>query len=158
MPRQGVRLPVNRCGNLMGRMTASLSDSLAISSPATSSQRTLGLSTMMALARPDLSFLTSGSCSSPSSSFLCGQQSSDGDEGQWQTQRALIPSSSRTTICHPIRANRTASAFLSSVGEVFLEHLCTADVLDDFGLDELFRLVVLLVYKACQTKNKEIMG
>lgn len=48
IPRQGVRLPVKRCGNLMGRMTASLSDSLAPSRPATSSQRTFGVSDKMA--------------------------------------------------------------------------------------------------------------
>src|SRR6266851_1781489 len=68
MPRQGVRLPVNKWGNLMGKMTASFNASLAISSPATSSQRTFGLSTRIALVRPARSFFTSGSPSS--SSFL----------------------------------------------------------------------------------------
>lgn len=48
MPRHGVRLPVKRWGNLIGRMTASLSASLADSSPATSSQRTLGVSDRIA--------------------------------------------------------------------------------------------------------------
>lgn len=37
MPLQGLRLPVKNCGNLTGRMTASLRASLAPSSPATSS-------------------------------------------------------------------------------------------------------------------------
>lgn len=69
IPRHGVRFPVNRCGNLMGRMTASFNDSLAASRPATSSHRTFGLSATMALANPARSFFVSGSVPS-SSSFL----------------------------------------------------------------------------------------
>jgi hypothetical protein len=44
MPDQGLRLPVKNCGNLTGRMTASLSASLAPSRPATSSHLTFGFS------------------------------------------------------------------------------------------------------------------
>lgn len=38
------KVPVNKCGNLMGRMTASLRASFAASNPATSSQRMFGFS------------------------------------------------------------------------------------------------------------------
>ena len=69
IPRQGVRLPTNRCGNLMGRITASFSESLAASRPATSSHLTLGVSDRIAEASPALSFFVSAS-SSVSSSFL----------------------------------------------------------------------------------------
>jgi hypothetical protein len=48
MPLQGLRLPVKNCGNLTGRITASLRASLAPSSPATSSHFTLGFSVMIA--------------------------------------------------------------------------------------------------------------
>merc|ERR1719357_1492358 len=48
IPRHGFRLPVNKWGNFMGRMTASLRDSLAISSPATSLHLMLGFSMTMA--------------------------------------------------------------------------------------------------------------
>jgi hypothetical protein len=36
IPFQGRRLPVNKCGNLIGNITASFNDSLAFSKPATS--------------------------------------------------------------------------------------------------------------------------
>ena len=39
-----VNKPTNRCGNLMGRITASFRDSFATCKPATSSQRMLGVS------------------------------------------------------------------------------------------------------------------
>jgi hypothetical protein len=48
IPFQGVRLPVKRWGNLIGRMTASLRDSLAAERPATSDHWTLGVSDRMA--------------------------------------------------------------------------------------------------------------
>ena len=48
MPLQGVRFPTNKWGNLMGKITASLSASLAPSSPAISSHRTFGFSDNMA--------------------------------------------------------------------------------------------------------------
>ncbi|KAG5459278.1 MAG: hypothetical protein BJ554DRAFT_338 [Olpidium bornovanus] len=51
MPFHGVRLPVKRWGNLTGRITASLSASLAPSSPATSSHLTLGFTESTAPAR-----------------------------------------------------------------------------------------------------------
>lgn len=51
MPFHGVRLPVKRCGNLIGRMTASFRASLADSSPAMSSHFTFGFSCRMALLR-----------------------------------------------------------------------------------------------------------
>ena len=67
IPLHGVRLPVNRCGNLMGRMTASFNEALAVSRPATSSHLTLGFSERIAPRSESLSFFASGS---PSSSFL----------------------------------------------------------------------------------------
>ena len=69
MPFHGCRLPVNRCGNLMGRMTASFRASLAPSRPATSSHRMLGFSVRMAPESAPRSFFESASCS-PSSSSL----------------------------------------------------------------------------------------
>lgn len=74
IPFHGVRLPVKRCGNLIGRMTASLSEAFAPSRPATSSHLTLGFSVRMAPARPARSFLVSGSWSSSSPSFLYARQ------------------------------------------------------------------------------------
>jgi hypothetical protein len=65
IPLHGVLLPVNNCGNLMGKMTASLSASFACANPATSSQATLGDSDKIAPCSPDRSFLISGSSSSP---------------------------------------------------------------------------------------------
>lgn len=41
-------VPVNKCGNLIGKMTASFSASLAESNPATSDHCTLGFSITMA--------------------------------------------------------------------------------------------------------------
>lgn len=71
IPLQGVRLPVNRWGNLMGRITASLSDALAPSRPATSSHLTFGFSDKIAPVRAPRNFFISGSWSpSPSPSFL----------------------------------------------------------------------------------------
>src|SRR5690242_2056225 len=70
MPFHGCRLPVKRCGNLMGRMTASLSASLAPSRPATSSHRMLGFSVRMAPERAPRSFFESASCSPSSSSLV----------------------------------------------------------------------------------------
>mmetsp|Transcript_14438 Transcript_14438/g.31822 ORF Transcript_14438/g.31822 Transcript_14438/m.31822 type:complete len:207 (+) Transcript_14438:896-1516(+) len=49
IPFQGLRLPVNSCGKRVGRMTASFSASLAISSPATSSHFTFGFSEIILL-------------------------------------------------------------------------------------------------------------
>ena len=60
-------MPVKRCGNLMGNMTASLSASFACSRPATSSHRMFGFSDRMAPASAPRSFLES---TSPSSSSL----------------------------------------------------------------------------------------
>ncbi|ANB14951.1 hypothetical protein AWJ20_2568 [Sugiyamaella lignohabitans] len=48
IPDVGFRFPVNKCGNFTGRITASLSASLAPSKPAISSHRTLGFSERMA--------------------------------------------------------------------------------------------------------------
>lgn len=64
MPRHGVRFPVKRWGNLIGRITASLRDAFAPSKPATSSHFTFGFSARMAFERPARSFLSSGSLSS----------------------------------------------------------------------------------------------
>lgn len=52
IPLHGVLLPVKSCGNLMGRITASFSASLACARPATSSHATLGDSLIMAFDRP----------------------------------------------------------------------------------------------------------
>jgi len=70
MPFHGVRLPVNRWGNLMGNITASFNDALAPSRPATSSHLTCGLSDKIAPESPALNFFVSGSTSPSSSSFL----------------------------------------------------------------------------------------
>ena len=61
IPLQGLRFPVKRCGNLMGRMTASLRASLARSKPATSDHLILGVS--ITIAPPSLAciFFFSGS-------------------------------------------------------------------------------------------------
>lgn len=48
MPFQGVRFPVKKWGNLIGRMTASFKASLAESRPAMSVHFTSGFSTTMA--------------------------------------------------------------------------------------------------------------
>nr|AAX28571.1 unknown [Schistosoma japonicum] len=48
MPLQGVRFPVNRCGNFIGKITASFRASFADSKPITSSQLILGFSVTMA--------------------------------------------------------------------------------------------------------------
>ena len=69
IPRQGVRLPVNKCGNLMGRITASFSASLAESSPATSSHDTFGVSDIMADISAPRSFFASASSPSPALPF-----------------------------------------------------------------------------------------
>ena len=61
IPLHGLRLPVNRWGNLMGRMTASLSDSLARSKPATSDHLMLGFSMTMASCSFVIIFFFSGS-------------------------------------------------------------------------------------------------
>ena len=65
MPFHGLRLPTNSCGNLMGRMTASFSASLAPSSPATSSHFTLGFSVTMAPASDPFSLDASPSSPPP---------------------------------------------------------------------------------------------
>jgi hypothetical protein len=51
IPFHGLRLPVNNCGNLIGNITASLSDSFADSRPATSSHLTFGFSITIAPVR-----------------------------------------------------------------------------------------------------------
>ena len=66
MPFHGVRFPVNKWGNLMGRMTASFKDALAPSRPATSSHLMLGFSETIAADKPARNFFTSGSSSSSS--------------------------------------------------------------------------------------------
>lgn len=70
IPLQGCRFPVKRCGNLIGKMTASFKASLAPSSPATSSHLMLGLSVRIAPVKAPRNFLDSGSSSSSSES-LC---------------------------------------------------------------------------------------
>lgn len=73
IPLQGVRLPVNRCGNFIGKMTASFNASLAASKPATSLQWTFGFSVKIAPANADRSFLISAS------SFLLDLESSESE-------------------------------------------------------------------------------
>lgn len=48
IPFQGIRLPVNKWGNLIGKMTASFNASFAASKPATSDHFTCGFSTTIA--------------------------------------------------------------------------------------------------------------
>src|SRR6267378_3092727 len=127
MPRQGVRFPVNRCGNLIGRITASFSDSLATSSPATSSQRMFGLSTRIALVRPARSFFTSGSWSPSSSSFLlhgayyAHSLCSNRDKlHKWHSLFALPTS---PPVRHSVRPNRPSCAFITCLGQMVFELL-----------------------------------
>ena len=61
IPRHGVRFPVKRWGNFIGRMTASFNEAFALSKPATSSHFTFGASVMMAPERPARNFFVSGS-------------------------------------------------------------------------------------------------
>jgi hypothetical protein len=71
IPFHGVRFPVKRWGNLIGRMTASFKEFFAASRPATSSHLILGFSVRIAPDSPARSFFVSGSWSSSSSpSFL----------------------------------------------------------------------------------------
>mmetsp|Transcript_22933 Transcript_22933/g.54284 ORF Transcript_22933/g.54284 Transcript_22933/m.54284 type:complete len:237 (+) Transcript_22933:624-1334(+) len=76
IPDHGVRPPpAKSCGNLIGRITASLSASLADSRPATSSHLMLGFSVMIVAFRLSLIFVLSfPSLSSPSAAafFLTG--------------------------------------------------------------------------------------
>mmetsp|Transcript_126276 Transcript_126276/g.188443 ORF Transcript_126276/g.188443 Transcript_126276/m.188443 type:complete len:253 (-) Transcript_126276:90-848(-) len=65
IPLHGLRLPVKSWGNRMGRITASLRDSFATSSPATSSQWTFGFSLTIALMRFPFILSRSPSSSSP---------------------------------------------------------------------------------------------
>lgn len=67
MPFHATRLPVNKCGNLIGRMTASFSASLAPSRPATSDHLTFGFSRIIAPSSCPCNFFFSGS--SPSESL-----------------------------------------------------------------------------------------
>jgi hypothetical protein len=61
IPFQGCRFPTKRCGNLIGKMTASFRASFAASNPATSSHFMFGLSVRIAPARAPRNFLASGS-------------------------------------------------------------------------------------------------
>lgn len=72
MPFHGLRAPVNNCGNLIGKMMASLSASLALSRPATSSHLTLGFSVTMEPASAFYIFLFSSSSPSFFSFFFAG--------------------------------------------------------------------------------------
>lgn len=51
IPLQGVLFPVNKCGNFIGKITASFNESFAASNPATSSHLIFGVSVMMAPVR-----------------------------------------------------------------------------------------------------------
>lgn len=70
IPFQATRLPVKRCGNLIGRMTASFSASFAPSKPATSDHLIFGFSTTIAPSNFDWSFFFSGSSPSESLSLF----------------------------------------------------------------------------------------
>mmetsp|Transcript_3165 Transcript_3165/g.4630 ORF Transcript_3165/g.4630 Transcript_3165/m.4630 type:complete len:255 (+) Transcript_3165:571-1335(+) len=61
IPFQGLRSPLKSCGNLIGKITASLSASLAAWRPATSSQCTLGLFLRMAPSNPARNLFRSAS-------------------------------------------------------------------------------------------------
>ena len=80
IPRHGCLFPVNKCGNFIGRITASLRASLADSSPATSSHLMLGFSTMIASFNLLSIFFFSGSSSS--------SELSDPDVGKYQNKRS----------------------------------------------------------------------
>mmetsp|Transcript_11955 Transcript_11955/g.21720 ORF Transcript_11955/g.21720 Transcript_11955/m.21720 type:complete len:221 (-) Transcript_11955:192-854(-) len=71
IPLNGRRFPVNNCGNRVGRITVSFSDSFARSRPATSSHFTSGVSVTMAPDNAPRSFVFSASSSSsPSPLFF----------------------------------------------------------------------------------------
>lgn len=70
MPFHGIRLPVNKCGNLIGKITASFNASFAPSKPATSDHLTCGFSITMAPSSLLCNFFFSGSSESDSSSPL----------------------------------------------------------------------------------------
>merc|ERR1719357_330712 len=73
MPRHGFLFPVKRCGNLIGRITASFNASFAASRPATSLHLILGFSiTIASLSFPCIFFFSGSSSSSESEplSFL----------------------------------------------------------------------------------------
>ena len=69
IPFHGCRLPVNKCGNLTGRITASRRAALALSRPATSSHFTLGFSRTMAPSSAPRNLCRSGSSSSSAGAF-----------------------------------------------------------------------------------------
>ncbi len=102
MPFHGCLLPVKRCGNLIGRMTASFSASLAWSRPATSSHLMLGLSDSMAPARAPRSFFASGSCSSSSSSLQVVVLVSNLLLQLAELHALTCDCRRRTTLCHSI--------------------------------------------------------
>lgn len=67
IPFHGVLFPVKRCGNFMGKITASFKASLAASSPAISDHLTLGLTPRILSSRAACSFFFSESPSSSDS-------------------------------------------------------------------------------------------
>uniref|UniRef100_A0A2M4AEB4 Uncharacterized protein n=1 Tax=Anopheles triannulatus TaxID=58253 RepID=A0A2M4AEB4_9DIPT len=69
IPFQGMRLPVNMCGNLIGRITASFSAALAPSSPATSDHLMFGRSITIELSSFCCSCFFSGLSESESELF-----------------------------------------------------------------------------------------
>ncbi|KAH3664097.1 hypothetical protein OGAPHI_004811 [Ogataea philodendri] len=70
IPETGFLLPLKRCGNLTGKMTASFKASLAGSKPAMSLHGTFGFSLKIELARAPRSFLVSLSLSSSSAPLV----------------------------------------------------------------------------------------
>jgi hypothetical protein len=70
IPFQGIRFPVKRCGNFMGKMTASFKASFAPSRPATSDHLTQGFSTTIAPSSLACNFFFSGSSESLSLSLF----------------------------------------------------------------------------------------
>lgn len=70
IPFHGIRLPVNKCGNLIGNITASFNASLAASKPATSDHFTFGFSITIAPSSFACNFFFSGSSPSESESLF----------------------------------------------------------------------------------------
>ena len=147
----------------MGKMTASLSASLAASNPATSSHFTLGLSERMAPASAPRSFLDSGSRSSSSESVLRSSQSSyvrerERERDAVEKEDNNILSLSRPRRHFPISAHGarllfgpSTTTFILLLLEMFLQLLRSRHIFSSLGTNHLFGSRVLLPYYKTQT-------
>lgn len=144
----------------MGRMTASLRDSLAASSPATSDQATFGVSDRIA----------------PGESKRFVRQPCllvrDEREGKVRTAESsphllrlrivlivlLCATPSAGSLATPVRADADPRPFLVPLGEVLLELLGSVQVLGKLLSDELLELIILLVCNSGRLKRCGMSG